>query len=207
MLFIKHRLNSIAQLDQIRGTNWGAEIDIRSHYDQPGSLHITHDPWTRGENLEKWLEAYAAINPDGTLVLNTKEDVLESRCIELLNKFGLKNYFFLDTALPTLVKWSVKLENPNFALRLSSFESAETVLKFAGKVKWVWVDCFDGKPMPRSVVDDLKSVFKICLVSPELQGMPLESIDQFMDLGNVADAICTKDPTKWIQRQTSSAKR
>jgi len=37
----------------------------------------------------------------------------------------------------------------------------------------------------------------ICLVSPELQGQPIESIFQFSKYKTIADAICTKQPDEW----------
>ena len=41
-----------------------------------------HDPFLNGECFEKWLTAFN----HGTLILNVKEEGLESRLIELMNK-------------------------------------------------------------------------------------------------------------------------
>ena len=40
--------------------------------------------------------------------MNTKEDGLEQTCINLLTNAGIQNFFFLDTAIPSLVQWSQK---------------------------------------------------------------------------------------------------
>ncbi len=43
-------------------------------------------------------------------------------------------------------------------------------------------------------------VNQLRLVSPELQGYPLESIAGFLPLGGEVDAVCTKDPGRWTIR-------
>ncbi len=82
------------------------------------------------------------------------------------------------------------------AMRYSEFESKETVLNFAGLVDWIWVDCFTRLPLHRSERDLFKDAgFKLCLVSPELQGRP-DDISlykkQLSDEEIAFDAICTK---------------
>ncbi|MFP3701641.1 hypothetical protein SB758_39825, partial [Burkholderia sp. SIMBA_013] len=47
----------------------------------------------------------------------------------------------------------------------------ETALSLAGMVEWIWVDCFTRFPLDRAPAQRLKDAgFKLCLVSPELQG-------------------------------------
>lgn len=194
--FIKHRVNRIADLSSVK-PEWGVEIDLRSVVEAPGALHLSHDPWKRGDDFQEWLAAFKTQKIAGPLILNTKEDGLEETLIELLNAQGIKNYFFLDTAVPTLVRWAAERRRKNFAVRLSSFEGLENVKPFEGLVEWVWVDCFGGAPMPLEPVKRLQGVFKICLVSPELQGQPVDTISRFFPLGRLSDAICTKRPDLW----------
>ena len=80
MNLIAHRKNTIADL---RATNrrYGLEVDIRSHGQ---SLIIHHDPFILGESFEEWLHAYE----HGTLILNVKEEGLESRLITLMAASG-----------------------------------------------------------------------------------------------------------------------
>ena len=133
---------------------------------------------------------------------DVKEEGLEARLIELMRQHGIDDYFVLDQSFPFLVKWS-KLGEHRCAVRVSEFEAVETALTLAGKVDWVWVDCFTHVPLESADAQWLKDAgFKLCLVSPELQGRPAEvEIPQMAALlqerGIVADAVCTKRPDLW----------
>jgi hypothetical protein len=115
---------------------------------------------------------------------------------------GIVDYFFLDQSFPFLIKWSIAGE-PRCAMRVSEFENIETALTLAGKVDWVWVDCFTNFPLSHEDAKRLKnSGFRLCLVSPELQGRNAEiEIPKFARLlaerGIEADAVCTKRPDLW----------
>jgi hypothetical protein len=73
----------------------------------------------------------------------------------------------------------------------------EGIQAFKGKATWAWVDCFHGEPLSAEIVKLAQKDFKICLVSPELQGMPLDRIQLFSELVPLCDAICTKQPHLW----------
>lgn len=194
MNFISHRRNTIAEL-QATPKEYGVEVDIRSDNAQ---LIIHHDPLTPGENFETWLKHYR----HGTLILNVKEEGLEARLIELMKQYQISDYFFLDQSFPFLIKWS-KLGERRCAVRVSEFESIETALSLAGKIDWVWVDCFTHFPLTGSDAKRLQDRgFKLCLVSPELQGRLAETeIAQLASLlrerSIQAEAICTKNPDLW----------
>ena len=84
----------------------------------------------------------------------------------------------------------------NIALRISEAEGIDTARNMAGKVEWIWVDCFSKIPISKKEADELKSLgYKLCLVSPELQGRN-EDIEKYKaDIANDGiefDAICTK---------------
>ncbi len=178
---------------------WGAEIDIRSGQGQ--ILTLAHDPFKPGDNLDQWLGEYRRLGLKGPIILNTKEDGLEGLCLEKMKFHGISNFFFLDSTVPTLVKWTIKNRESRFAVRHSVFEPLAGVMNFAGKAEWVWVDCFDGNPPPVEDLKALKKVFKVCLVSPELQiGLTANTttdISRFSSLRPYADAICTKVPEYW----------
>lgn len=193
MILIQHRVNTISQLMKINDISLGCEIDLRSDLTQKDHLVVTHDPWTNGESFADWLAAYKQKGLNGPLILNTKEDGLEKSILQQLQEAEIENYFFLDTCLPTLVKLS---QNglKNIAVRYSNFEPLESVLKFQGLAEWVWVDCFANQyPTFHPALKN----FKICLVSPELQGFELASNTQRDQWLPQADAICTKDPEHW----------
>lgn len=194
MNLIAHRKNTISEL-QASPTCYGVEVDIRSYGEK---LVIHHDPFVEGELFDDWLAEYK----HGTLILNVKEEGLEARLIELMRQANIEDYFFLDQSFPFLIKWSGLGEN-RCAVRVSEFESVETALTLAGKVDWVWVDCFTQFPIDHEEFNSLKSAgFKLCLVSPELQGRNPEAeipaMHQLMQERNIVmDAICTKQPLLW----------
>ncbi len=194
MNFICHRRNTIMEL-QTTPKEYGVEVDIRSNN---GQLITQHDPFANGENFEEWIRHYR----HGTLILNVKEEGLETRLIDLMKDHGITDYFFLDQSFPFLIKWSM-LGERRCAVRISEFESIETALTLAGKIDWVWVDCFTHFPLSRNDAKRLQDVgFKLCLVSPELHGRTSETA--IAELANLlaereitADAVCTKKPEFW----------
>ncbi len=197
MLYIKHRINKISELKNIH-PDWGVEIDLRSHVAIKNKIHLSHDPWVEGDDFELWLQEFKKMNIQGPLILNTKEDGLEGHIIELVEKkFLIQNFFFLDTQIPTLVRWTHKNREKRFAVRFSFYEPEEFVLKFKDKLSWVWLDCFDVKPLAKEKILLLKKYFKVCLVSPELQGGDENHFSLFKDIALISDAICTKMPHIW----------
>jgi len=195
MEYIAHRKNSIADLKQSNPI-YGVEIDIRTFGDK---LILNHDPYLNGDNLEEWLQHYC----HGTLILNVKEEGLEARLIDLMKVNQIENYFFLDQSFPFLIKWS-NLGLRKAAVRFSEYEPIELALNLKDTIEWVWVDCFSKCPLDIGAYNLLKEAnFKICLVSPELQGrfdeLEIEKIHQSFRSNNIfVDAICTKKPETWI---------
>ena len=194
MKLISHRRNTVSEL-LATDSKYGIEVDIRSKGDR---LIIHHDPFVAGESFDEWLDAYR----HGTLILNVKEEGLEARLIALMQSKGIADYFFLDQSFPFLVKWS-KAGEHRCAVRVSEFESIETALTLAGKVDWVWVDCFTRFPLSEHDARSLKDAgFKLCLVSPELQGrdanVEIPHLVSLLKERNIAaDAVCTKRPNLW----------
>jgi hypothetical protein len=129
---------------------------------------------------------------------NTKCDGLEPHIAALADKYGIGNYFFLDTALPTLVKLS-RAGIRKAAVRLSEYEPLDFAMRFAGLVDWVWVDCFTRLALdPRSYAS-IRKHFRICIVSPELQGHGRAAIGTYRELlrSMPPDAVCTDFPAEW----------
>lgn len=190
MLLIKHRINSIEQLIATP-PEYGVELDLRY---EGSKIIINHEPFATGELFEKYLEFYH----HQLIILNVKSEGIEAETLRLLKKFNIRNYFFLDLSLPYLVKY-MKLGERKIAVRFSEFEPIEFVLKFKDKLEWIWVDCFTELPLDSDSYKVLKQYFKICLVSPELQGHPVEKITGFKKIirNFTIDAVCTKRPELW----------
>jgi hypothetical protein len=194
MHIIAHRRNTISEL-QNTNSAYGIEVDIRSFGDE---LVIHHDPYVRGELFAEWIAHYR----HGTLILNVKEEGLEQRLIQLMQTHHIEEYFFLDQSFPFLVKWS-RLGEHRCAVRVSEYESITTALTLARKVDWVWVDCFTQLALTQHEAQQLRAAgFKLCLVSPELQGRdPYTEIPVMQEYLRtehiVVDAVCTKRPDLW----------
>ena len=190
MLKIAHRINTVQQLKNIPKEQ-GIELDIRAFNNE---LILHHDPFVKGELFEDLLKTYQ----HKFIILNTKCEGMEETILALLNKYQITDYFFLDLSLPFLVKFANKGVK-KIAVRFSEFEPIEFALAFAGKVNWVWVDCFTHLPLDQHSYQALKKHFKICLVSPELQGYDVSLIDTFKtQIADMQiDAVCTKRPDLW----------
>lgn len=187
MEYIAHRINQLETLRQLP-REFGCEIDLR---DRGERLILQHDPFKDGEDAEPFFAAYK----HGTLILNIKSERIEERVLQLMRQYKIENYFLLDSSLPMIVLLSRQGER-RIALRYSEYESISTVLNFAGQVDWVWIDCFTHISLTESDYKSLKAAgFKLCLVSPELQGRPDDIVPYrklLADKHFQFDAICTK---------------
>jgi hypothetical protein len=180
MEFIAHRINTIEKLKQIP-KEYGVELDLRDYRDR----------FIDGEDFEEYLKHYN----NGTMILNIKSERIEYKVLELIRKYNIQNYFFLDSSFPMVYQLS-KLGVKNIALRFSEFETIDTILNLKGKIEWVWVDCFTTLPINNENFKVLKeNGFKLCLVSPELQGQneKIEDYKKYLNNNEIFfDAICTK---------------
>lgn len=194
MILISHRRNTLEELEATP-TRYGVEVDIRSHGER---LIIHHDPFVEGADFLDWIAAYR----HGPLILNVKEEGLERRLLEIMAARGIEDFFFLDQSFPFLIRTSRAGER-RCAARVSEFEHVETALTLAGMIDWIWVDCFTRFPLDRGGYDRLKAAgFKLCLVSPELQGRQAEAgipamAAELEALSMTMDAVCTKRMDLW----------
>lgn len=193
MHFIAHRVNTLEELDKLP-CQYGVELDVRDH---GNDLIVVHNPFETGENFETYLQHYH----HGTMIVNVKSERIEYRILELLEKYKVHDYFFLDSSIPMIYALSTS-GNTNFAVRFSEIEPVELALAMKGRAQWVWVDCFSQLPINCKNYNLLKQAgYKLCLVSPELQGQP-EKIAQYKNYLQqnhfLFDAICTKfNHIKW----------
>ena len=198
MIHIAHRINTIAQL---RGVppEYGVEIDLRDRGDR---LILQHDPFGDGEDFATWLGEYR----HRLLILNVKSERIEHRVLELVRKYNVAEYFFLDCSFP-MIRTLVRAGESKIAVRFSEYEPLESCLALAGQVDWVWVDCFTRMPLDPLTYARLKRHFRLCAVSPELQGRPPETIPDYAKqlAPYPMDAVCTKRPDLWKWRASMAA--
>ena len=193
MEIIAHRINTINKLKSLN-INLGVEVDIRSN---EKNLIISHDPFSDYINFKDWLSFYK----HGTLILNVKENGLEEELLKTMKNFKKENFFILDQSFPYIINTTSTGEK-RCAVRLSEYESINTVLSLKNKLGWVWIDFFTKFPLDSEIYKILKKHnFKLCFVSPELQGHP---ISKCLELKNFIksnemyfDAVCTKKVKFW----------
>lgn len=189
MLYIAHRINTREQLAKVP-TEYGVELDLRDHGDD---LILQHDPFQTGERFEDYLAEYH----HGLMILNIKSERIEHRVLEMI-RGTVDDYFFLDSSYP-MIRTLCGLGENKIAVRFSEFEPIESAMALAGDVQWAWIDCFTKMPLTDETYDQLKANFKLCIVSPELQGRSVETIVDFAKslAPYPVDAICTKRPDLW----------
>lgn len=194
MHIVAHRRNTIPDLDATP-RRYGVEVDIRS---RGRDLIVHHDPFTDGVLFDDWIAAFN----HGLLILNTKEEGLEGRLLAAMAAHGIADFFFLDQSFPFLIR-TARAGERRCAVRVSEYESIETVLALEGLVEWVWVDCFSRFPLVNADAVRLRRAdFRLCAVSPELQGRTgiddIAGLQALLTHENIKlDAICTKRPSLW----------
>ncbi len=164
-------------------------MDLRD--DLNGNLYLSHNPFESGELFEDYLREYR----HGLMILNIKSERIEIRAMELLKKYSIREYFFLDSSFPMIHLLSEQGEK-SIALRISEYEGMDTLRNMKGNVNWVWIDCFSRIPVSSKEVDELHAMgYRLCMVSPELQGRQ-EDVEDYAayikDNNWTLDAVCSK---------------
>ena len=195
----QHRINTVEALLAVP-PGLGIEFDLRSDGDR---VIVTHDPFTTGPRIEDFFPHVKAKGPR-PCIFNVKCEGIEPAVQSLARAHGIEDYFFLDLSVPAAVKLAREGER-RLAVRYSEYEPAAAVLAWAGRAEWVWVDCFTRFPADPEPWAEIARHFKICLVSPELQGHGVEAIEPDSPLrrplrGLHFDAACTKRPDLWAER-------
>jgi len=195
MKFFAHRINESTELKNI-DNEYGIELDLR---DYGNEIIVQHDPYKNGESFKNYIKY---IN-NRDMILNVKCERIEEDILSILhNNQYTCSYFFLDCSFPMIFALSEKGEK-NIALRFSEYEGIDILRTMKGRVQWVWVDVFTKLPLTYDICNEIKEMgYKICLVSPELQGHG-EDIEVYAKQINNEklhiDAICTKvyNISKW----------
>ena len=192
MIIIKHRVNSSKELKKLNN-NFGVEIDLRSNNKK---IYLHHDPYKKGELFSKWIKHYN----HKLIVLNVKEEGLENQILQILNKNGVKKFFFHDQSFSTILK---NMHLTKVSLRSSEYEGLKKINILFNKIKWLWIDNFTEINLEKKFYLFLKKKnVKICIVSPELvKKNRIKEINKiiykFKRNNFRIDAVCTKKPELW----------
>jgi hypothetical protein len=186
-------VNTVKKLSAI-AKEFGVEIDLRS---QKNKIYLHHDPYKNGELFSKWVKSYN----HKLIVLNVKEEGLETKIIKILKKANIKNYFFHDQSFSTLIKTS---KFTKVSVRTSEYEKLSSTKTLFKKIKWIWVDHFTKFSLGKNLYKELKkNKIKICIVSPELINnkkiiKKIKFIKKIINKNNfIINAVCTKNVNLW----------
>ena len=188
--------NSRVALERAMEYGYGFETDFR---DYGGKVLISHNPPVGDElTADELFRLYATSGLKGTLALNIKADGLQDMMLELLDKYGIEDYFLFDMSVCDTIPYIER--KMKIASRSSEFEP---YLPFYKDSEVVWVDYFDGRT---NIVDELRKYIADgkmpCVVSPELHGLPYEAMWQILNEqivnGKIVNDImlCTDVPDK-----------
>ncbi len=189
----RHRVNSIDELLRLPDGQ-GIELDLRSSGDR---VLVTHDPFTEGPTIQE----YFPLIGTRPCIFNVKCEGIEAAVLAAARSAGVEDFFFLDLSVPAAVKLLRRGER-RLAVRWSEVEPIEAVLAWEGRVDWVWADCFQHFPGTPAEWERLQHAFRVCVVSPELQGhddATREKLRQSL-IGRPFAAVCTKRPEEWVDQ-------
>ena len=191
-----HRRNSKEELISTPN-QFGVEIDIRT---LGNDLILQHDPFSQGILLTDWLDDYS----HSGLILNLKEDGLESQLLSIMKHREIDDFFFLDQAYPTMVKSLKHNLADKVAARSSEYESLDSMKRLPQPPAYIWCDSFNGNWSHLSpTLSHAIEVGSMCvIVSPELQSR--ESKNEILEIKEILAlnllnriAVCTKNPRLW----------
>src|SRR3989338_2647108 len=174
MKIFAHRVNTLEKLARVP-QHFGVEIDIRGWGER---MLLNHDPLKSDieyVDLETFLEAYVDRGLTGGIILNLKEAGYEQVAMDLVESYGISDYFLLDVEFPYLYRATRKEGVRKIAVRYSEAEPIEAVEAQMKEGKplldWVWIDTNTVLPLNQDIVSRL-APFKTCLVCPERWGRP-----------------------------------
>jgi hypothetical protein len=187
-------VQGLASLDP----RYGVEVDLRSYGSR---VVVTHEAFEDGEDFESWIRGYR----HAMLILNVKEEGLESAVYRSIASLDLSQTFLLDQSFPNFVREQQTWSKCS-AVRVSDIESIETVKNVGHLLSpgWIWIDSFSGMwDHLEEALEAGKSLgFRTCLASPELHGreIPEEMLrlhEALQRSGKRLDAVCTKNLSDW----------
>lgn len=194
MIKIQHRVNSLKKLKSL-DKNFGVEIDIRTLNNK---LILNHEHSKKGILLSSYLKKFN----HKFLILNVKEEGIESLILNYLKKYKIKNYFLLDVTVPKIFQFVKSKKKLDLCLRISKFEKLSNLNFFHKKISWVWIDTFDNEiPLKIKDLKYYSKRFKLCLVSPELVKTNNINLIKFIKFNrnklNFFSAVCSKKINNW----------
>ena len=91
--------------------------------------------------LELWHKEFRRLRILGTLISNTREDLLEDKLLKVLARKKIRSNLFLDTTLPTFIRIVETSHATQSLWRLSRHKPLPATAPIKNRV-----DCFGGGP-------------------------------------------------------------
>lgn len=186
----RHRVNSLSGLEQVP-TGQGIEFDLRSDGDR---VIVTHDPFTDGPTIDEFFPRIGA----RPCIFNVKCEGIESRVLAIAAECGIEDFFFLDLSVTAAVNLD-RAGETRIAVRYYEHQPLEGIMAWAGRARWVWVDCFTRYPGEATHWRRIADAFRVCVASPELYGHEDGEIPRLRATlaARRYDAVCSKRPDQW----------
>ena len=158
--------NTELAFERALSANFGIETDLR---DYCGNIVVSHDiPDKSSMKFEYFLELYLrntehhSLKPE--LALNIKSDGLSGLVLEILERYGVTNYFVFDMSVPDSLSY-INAGLKTFT-RHSEFEVLPSLYEPSSGV---WLDCFLNTWFSEELLTShLEAGKDVCIVSPEL---------------------------------------
>lgn len=149
---------------------YGVETDVR---DYKGNLVIAHDiPSGKAVSVDKAFKIFSKMSKNQILAVNIKSDGLQSDVKKYLRKFGIKNYFIFDAAIPDLLLY--RKNKIAHYIRLSEYEPFSDLIY---KADGIWLDALaDDWYGADLLLKILKMGKNVGVVSPELHGRSYQRV-------------------------------
>lgn len=195
-MFINHKINNKHKLIETL-IHYGVEIDVRWS-DKHNTILFDHDlikDEIYSENF--FIDTVLKYYNHSLLILNIKESLCEEKCIEYLTKYNIKNYLFLDSQIPDIVRHN-RQGNYNFIIRWSKYETLNEFL-LKQNSKYIWVDSF-GEDNIDFIDSSYSKTHELILVSPELHKKDnikefIENVRKWKDIYKIS--VCTDNIDIW----------
>lgn len=190
-LLFKHRINSLDGLASIPAGQ-GVELDFRVGGD---AIVVAHDPFQSGVTMDEYLARLG----DRPAILNVKCEGILDAVLESCKRHKVENFFFLGLGLSDTVKL-IQAGETRVANYFSEYHHPEEPFAWAGKVDWLWMDCFGDYPSDADGWARLSEKFKLCVGSPELYGHPEARRDELTAIAQsrTFHAVCSKRESPWL---------
>lgn len=142
-----------------------------------------------------------AENTNRLLMLDIQTKQIEADCLELLAKYDITHYVFVNSAFPDIFECRGQYAAAaKFAYRISEYEGIENLLRNPELYDWLFIDSLTGRFLLTPDLYDwaLRREIQICVVSPLIHLLPYDpaffnELDQYVHIHLVSPYYTVTD--------------